>query len=70
MNTSTEQLFTEARTQNGYLDQPVSDEQLRQLFDLLKWGPTSANCSPARFVFVRSAEARERLAKILEKPGQ
>ena len=62
MNTSTEQLFTEARTQNGFLDQPVSDEQLRQLFDLLKWGPTSANTSPARFIFVRSAEARERLA--------
>ena len=70
MNTSTEQLFTEARTQNGYLDQPVSDEQLRQLFDLLKWGPTSANCSPARFVFVRSAEARERLAACVSPGNQ
>ena len=70
MNTSTEQLFTEARTQNGYLDQPVSDEQLHQLFDLLKWGPTSANCSPARFVFVRNAEARERLAACVSQGNQ
>lgn len=62
MNVTTEQLFTEARTQNGYLPQPVSDEQLRQLYELLKWGPTSANCSPARFLFVRSAEAKARLA--------
>jgi len=70
MNTSTEQLFTEARTQNGFLDQPVGDEQLHQLFDLLKWGPTSANCSPARFIFVRSAEARERLAACVSPGNQ
>jgi 3-hydroxypropanoate dehydrogenase len=62
MNLSTEQLFTEARTQNGYLDVPVSDETLHALYELLKWGPTSANSSPARFVFVRSAQAKERLA--------
>jgi 3-hydroxypropanoate dehydrogenase len=62
MNISTEQLFTEARTQNGYLPQPLSDEQLHQLYELLKWGPTSANCSPARFLFVRSEEAKARLA--------
>ena len=68
MNTSTEQLFTEARTQNGYLDQPVSDAQLQALYDLLKWGPTSANCSPARFVFVRSAEMKEKL-KACVAPG-
>lgn len=68
MNTSTEQLFTEARTQNGYLDLPVSDAQLQALYDLLKWGPTSANCSPARFVFVRSAEMKERL-KACVAPG-
>jgi 3-hydroxypropanoate dehydrogenase len=61
MITSTEQLFTEARTQNGYLDQPVSDDTLRQLFDLLKWGPTAANSSPARLAFVRSAEAKASL---------
>lgn len=57
-----EQLFTEARSQNGYLEQPVSDDELRALYDLLKWGPTSVNCSPARFQFVRSAEAKARLA--------
>jgi 3-hydroxypropanoate dehydrogenase len=58
MNVSTEQLFTEARTQNGYLDQPVTDDTLRQLYELVKWGPTAANSSPARLAFVRSAEAK------------
>ena len=57
-----QQLFSQARTQNGWLDTPVADDTLRALYDLLKWGPTSANCSPARFVFVRSDEARQRLA--------
>jgi len=61
MNVSTEQLFTQARTQNGYLDRPVSDDTLRQLYDLLKWGPTAANSSPARLTFVRSPEAKARL---------
>ncbi len=70
MNTSTEQLFTEARTQNGYLDQPVPDAQLQALYDLLKWGPTSANCSPARFVFVRSAEMKEKLAAAVSPGNQ
>jgi 3-hydroxypropanoate dehydrogenase len=68
MNVSTEQLFTEARTHNGYFDQPVSDGQLRALYDLLKWGPTSANSSPARLVFVRSAEAKARLLECMT-PG-
>ena len=67
---TTAQLFTEARTQNGYLDQPVPDERLRELFDLLKWGPTSANSSPARFVFVRSAEARARLLACMSPGNQ
>ena len=61
MPLTTAQLFTEARTQNGYLDTPVSDTQLRELYDLLKFGPTAANTSPARFQFVRSAEAKARL---------
>jgi 3-hydroxypropanoate dehydrogenase len=68
MQTSTEQLFTEARTQNGYRPQPVSDETLRALYDLLKWGPTSANSSPARFLFVRGDEAKSRLVACLN-PG-
>ena len=67
---TTAQLFTEARTQNGYLAQPVPDERLRELFDLLKWGPTSANSSPARFVFVRSAEARARLLDCMSPGNQ
>ena len=61
MQVSTERLFTEARTQNGYRPTPVSDAQLRALYDLVKWGPTSANCSPARFQFVRSDDAKTRL---------
>jgi 3-hydroxypropanoate dehydrogenase len=61
MNITTERLFTEARTQNGYLPTPLPDETLSALYDLLKWGPTAANSCPARFVFVRSAEAREKL---------
>ena len=59
---TTAQLFTDARTQNAYLDQPVSDVTLQALYDLLKFGPTSANCSPARFKFVRSAAAKAQLA--------
>ncbi len=56
-----DQLFRSARTHNVWLDTPVTDEQLHQLYELLKWGPTSANCSPARVVFVKSAEAKEKL---------
>jgi 3-hydroxypropanoate dehydrogenase len=55
------QLFTAARTQNGYLPTPVSDDTLRQLYDLLKFGPTAANSSPARFQFVRSDEGKQKL---------
>ncbi len=58
-------LFTEARTHNGWTDDPVSDETLKALYDLVKMGPTSANCSPARFVFVRSAAAKEKLRPAL-----
>jgi 3-hydroxypropanoate dehydrogenase len=61
MNLSTEQLFTEARTAIGFLPQPVADATLRQLYDLMKWGPTSANCTPARILFVRTPEAKARL---------
>jgi len=61
MQVTTERLFTDARTQNGYKPTPVPDAQLRALYDLVKWGPTSANCSPARFVFVRSAEQKAKL---------
>ncbi|MEA2336530.1 MAG: 3-hydroxypropanoate dehydrogenase [Thermoanaerobaculia bacterium] len=54
-------IFRNARTHNAWLDKPVSDETLRQLYDTMKWGPTSANASPARFVFLRTKQAKERL---------
>ena len=57
-----DQLFRTARTHNGWTDRPVTEEQLRELYDLMKFGPTSANCCPARFVWIRSAEAKSRLA--------
>src|SRR5215217_4576185 len=60
-----DQLFREARTHYAWTDRPVSDETLRDLYDLLKWAPTSANANPARFVFVRSAEAKQRLVPAL-----
>jgi 3-hydroxypropanoate dehydrogenase len=58
-------LFREARTHNVWLPQPVSDQVLRQIYDLMKWGPTSANSSPARIVFLRTKEAKERLRPAL-----
>ena len=47
-------LFTDARTHNGWRETPVSDETLREIYALMKWGPTSANCSPARIGFIRT----------------
>lgn len=61
-------LFNQARTQNGWLDEPVSDAQLQQVFDLMKMAPTSMNTQPARFVFLRTAAAKERLRPALS-PG-
>ena len=54
-------LFREARTQNSWHDKPVADSVLHELFDLMKMAPTSANCSPARFVFVTTPDGREKL---------
>ncbi len=61
-------LFLQARTQNAWTDQPVSDATLLELYDLLKLAPTSANSSPGRFLFLRSAEAKQRLKPALS-PG-
>ena len=61
MDITTEQLFDHARTHNGFSAKPVPEATLRQLWDLLKWGPTSANCSPARITFVTTPAAKERL---------
>ncbi|MBN9487188.1 MAG: malonic semialdehyde reductase [Alphaproteobacteria bacterium] len=58
-------LFRNARVHNGWQDKPVSDDQLRAIYDLMKWGPTSANSSPARLVFVRTQEGKERLRPAL-----
>ncbi len=58
-------LFRQARTQNGYLDVAVSDAQLEAVYELTKWGPTSANCSPMRIHFVRTPEGRARLLPLV-----
>jgi len=62
---SLDQIFRNARTHNDFLDKPVSDDTLHALYDLMKFGPTSANCSPARILFLRSAEAKQRLKPAL-----
>ena len=61
------QLFTEARTRNDFSDRPVSDDLLHQLYDLTKFGPTAANTTPARFLFVTSPEAKTRLADLMSE---
>ncbi len=58
-------LFREARTHNKFTDEAVSDETLHALYDILKFGPTSANSSPARFVFIRTPEGKEKLKPAL-----
>ena len=57
-----DQVFREARSYNGWLDKDVSDAQIEAIYDLLKMAPTSANMHPARFVWAKSAEAKEKLA--------
>jgi 3-hydroxypropanoate dehydrogenase len=58
-------IFRQARTQNKWLDAPVSNDQLVALYDLMRWGPTSANCFPVRIVFVASPAAKERLKPLV-----
>jgi 3-hydroxypropanoate dehydrogenase len=58
-------LFREARTHNKWHDEPITDGTLYELYDILKFGPTSANSSPARFVFVRTKAGKELLAPAL-----
>jgi 3-hydroxypropanoate dehydrogenase len=64
-NVALDTIFRTARTYHGWLDKPVSDETLHALWDVMKWGPTSANCSPARILFVRTRQAMERLRPAL-----
>ena len=63
-----DQIFRTARSYSAWLDEPVGDDMLQQIYGLMKWGPTSANASPARLVFVRSKAAKERLRPTLS-PG-
>lgn len=65
-----EQAFTHARTFNKFTDRPVSDETLRQIYDLMRWGPTSMNTQPARYVFLRTHESRLRLLPALSPGNQ
>ena len=62
-----DQLFRTARSHNAWRDEPVGDLQLHALYELMKWGPTSANCSPARIVFLKSAEAKKKLEPALDE---
>lgn len=61
-------LFRQARSHNGWLPRAVNKDQLRQIYELMKWGPTSANCSPMRVLFVQTDDGRERLRPLLS-PG-
>jgi 3-hydroxypropanoate dehydrogenase len=56
-----DQLFRTARSHSAWLDRPVSSETVRELYELTKWGPTAANSTPARFVFIRTRSGKERL---------
>jgi nitroreductase len=60
-------VFRRARSHNGWLPDPVSEAALKELYELMKWGPTSANCCPARFVFVKSPAAKEKLLPCMEQ---
>jgi len=62
-----DQIFRQARTYNQFADRPVEDSVLHELYDLMKWGPTSANMSPTRLVFVKSAEAKKKLEPALDE---
>jgi 3-hydroxypropanoate dehydrogenase len=64
-DTALDTLFRQARTYSKWLPRPVSDELLHSLYELMKWGPTSANATPARFAFLRSKEAKARLRPAL-----
>jgi 3-hydroxypropanoate dehydrogenase len=65
---SLDTLLRGARTHNVWQDKPVSEDQLRQIHEIMKWGPTSTNCQPARIVFVRSKQGKEKLKPALS-PG-
>lgn len=69
-NAAIDQIFMDARTHNFWLDKPVSEETIAELYAMMRMGPTSANCSPARIVFVQSDEAKAKLKPLLMEGNQ
>ena len=67
---SLDPIFRSARTPQGWTDRPVEDDTVREIYDLMKWGPTSANSSPARFVWVRSTDGKATLAGLAAEPNK
>jgi 3-hydroxypropanoate dehydrogenase len=65
-----DQLFRVARTRNAWTDRSVSDDQIRELYELMKFGPTSANSCPARFVWARSPQGKARLAALVSQTNR
>lgn len=65
-----DQIFRGARSRNAWRDEVLPEATWRELYDLVKWGPTSANTSPARFMFVTSAEGKARLGPLLSEGNQ
>ena len=63
-------VFRDARSYNGYTDQPVAESELHAIWDLMKWGPTSANQLPARLIWVTSDEAKQKLADACSAQNQ
>jgi len=68
--TALDQLFNTARTANGWTDRPLNEHQIRELYDAMKMGPTSANCSPGRFVWVNTTEGKSKLAECASEPNR
>ncbi|MDC9714405.1 MAG: malonic semialdehyde reductase [Gammaproteobacteria bacterium] len=66
-NDTLDTLFTQARSHNGWLDEPVSESQIKQIYALMKFAPTAANACPARFTFVKSDEAKQCLKPHLDE---
>jgi 3-hydroxypropanoate dehydrogenase len=67
---SLDQLFRSARSYSGWSERTVEEVLVRELYELLKWGPTSANCCPARFVWVRTAEGKAKLAGLASETNR
>jgi 3-hydroxypropanoate dehydrogenase len=69
-DSSLDQIFRSARTPNGWTDRPVEEDTVREIYDLMKWGPTSANSSPARLVWVRSTDGKATLSGLAAQPNK